>query len=587
MKNKAYKVTWKCRGYGVDPHRLEKNMDGLEEYKYCKGVRRLYKAMQWRRDPWEDISEKPRKYRSWKAHSKCRHQWERHEPPAIESEWSWDKDGSKGDHLRKWVMDCLKKKRVCIFNVHHDKGLENFLENCENWEIKYLGHGLIKVTLLIQETVKPKPKKIPGEKPQSGKNRRRAKRRERMKRRNASILAVKERARLASRKGGKGVSRPRVPYMLKRRIRHFGVKKSTGVYSPRMQCNAKSKVVVRLTRYDALYAAALEDHIKGVVRKNSPSTYLLKNYSSYRKMAKTRCGLDEFDHDYKRFHTALEQCCVWLTGRRVGEFPAWCIGMLTEAGLPEDVARRLWSWMLGDTYVRDVYGLSKNEAHEIIRLPASINNENEAIVAAIAAARHCDETLSMNLVKEIPVFGSLVNNPTRCNFVRRFVEWLIAVGANPIAGKLHDILDYFFRSGIWRDAEFSFKGRTLRRVEQLMREWHQDNIQCGGVSMKDLMEKWDKHDLDCEVKFYQFQELLSAKELLDEGKRQHNCVFSYRSLCKSGVSSIVSMSGAGHLTLEIRERRIVQIRGVCNRLPYPEEMRVIRQYASLKNLTIA
>ena len=304
-------------------------------------------------------------------------------------------------------------------------------------------------------------------------------------------------------------------------------------------------------------------------------------------MAKSRCGLGEFDHDYKQFHTALEQCCVWLTGRRICEFPAWGLGMLTSKRLPDVVSNRIWDWMLGVTYVRDVYGLSKNEAHEIIRLPASINNENEAIVAAIAAARHCDETLSMNLVKEIPVFGSLVNNPTRCNFVRRFVEWLIAVGANPIAGKLHDILDYFFRSGIWRDAEFSFKGRTLRRVEQLMREWHQDNIQHGGVSMKELMEKWAKHDFDCEVKYYQFQELLSAKELLDEGKRQHNCVFSYRSLCKSGVSSIVSMSGAGHLTLEIRERRIVQIRGVCNRLPYPEEMRIIRQYASLKNLTIA
>ena len=124
MKYKAYNVTWKCRGYGVDPHRLEKYMVGLEDYRYCKGVRRLGKSLEWRPDPWQDINEKPRKYRSWKAHSKCRHQWERHEPPAIEGGWSWDEDGSKGDHRRKWVMDCLKKKGVCIFNVHHDKGLE-------------------------------------------------------------------------------------------------------------------------------------------------------------------------------------------------------------------------------------------------------------------------------------------------------------------------------------------------------------------------------------------------------------------------------------------------------------------------------
>ncbi|MBO4513719.1 MAG: PcfJ domain-containing protein [Victivallales bacterium] len=582
MKYKAYNVTWKCRGYGVDPHRLEKYMVGLEEYRYCKGVRRLGKALELRPDPWEDINEKPRKYRSWKAHSKCRHQWERHEPPAIEGGWSWDEDGSKGDHRRKWVMDCLKKKGVCIFNVHHDKGLENFLENCENWEIRRLGHGLIEATLLVQEAVKPKPKKNPGEKRQSGKSRRRAKHRERIKRRNASILAVKERIRLASRKGSKGVSRPNVPYKCGRAC----AKKGSAV-NKFAKYIAKSYVVSPSSRYGILCVAAFEDHIQGIARRDSPASYLLQNYSCFRQMAKTRLGLDEYDQNYKLFHTVPEQCCVWLTGRRVSDFPAWCMGMLTEARLAEDIAKRLWNWMLGITSVRDVYGLSKNEAHEIFRLPASINNENEAIVAAIAASRHCDETLAMNLTKQIPSFGRVVNDHARCSFVRKLVEWLIAVNANPIAGKLHDLLDYFFRSGIWRDSEFSFKGRTLQRVEQLMREWHQDYIEHGGMSREEFLKKWDKHDFDCNVKLYQFQELLSAGELLAEGKRQHNCVFSYRDLCRSGMSSIVSMRGVENLTLEIRARCIVQIRGVCNRLPYPEEMRVIRQYASLKNLTIA
>ena len=587
MKYKAYNEGRERRHSHFMGKCLGKHLDDAEEYGVIKHGQRLVNEY-WKKfyDSWDGPYSRPNR-RCWKAHCKCRHQWERHEAPAIESKWCWDPDGSKGEHLRKWVMDCLKKKGVCIFNVHHDAGLEDFLERCENWDIRYLGHGLMEVTLLIQDAGKPKHKESPGEKRQSGKSRRHARRRERMKRRKASILAAKERARLASRKGGKGVSRPRVPYVCKSRVRHFVGKNGTGVYRPSMKCNAQGETLEYWTSYDAIYAAALEDHIKGIVRKNSSASNLLRNYSSYKPMAKSRCVLGEFDHDYKQFHTALEQCCVWLTGRRVCEYPAWGLSMLTSNRLPDVVSKRIWDWMLGVTYVRDVYGLSKNEAREIIRLPASINDENEAIVAAIAAARHCDETLSKNLIRQIPVFGGLVNDPTRCDFVRRLVEWLIAVRANPIAGKLHDILDFFFRSGVWRDAEFSFKGRTLRRVEQLMREWHQDNIQHGGVSMKELMEKWAKHDFDCEVKYYQFQELLSAKELLDEGKRQHNCVFSYRSLCRSGVSSIVSMRGGANLTLEIRERRIVQIRGVCNRLPYPEEMRVIRQYASLKNLTIA
>ena len=587
MKCKSYKVVWKHREYGVDSRCIKVYLQDGEDSKDSKGTRRLKKSLKTRPDPWMDIREKKRKYRSWKDHCKCRHQWERHEAPAIEGRWSWDPDGSKGDHRRKWVMDCLRKKRVCIFNVHHDSGLEDFLEGCENWTIRRLGHGLIEATLLVQEVNAPKPKKSPGEKKRSGRNLRHARHHERIKRRKASILAVKERARLASRKGGKGVSRPRVPYVCKSRVKHILRKNGTGLYRPTMKYNAHGEAVVYWTWYDAIYAAALEDHIKGVARKNSASSYLLMNYSSYRPMAKARCGLDEYDHDYKRFHTALEQCCVWLTGRRVSEFPAWCMGMLTESRLPDDVAKRIWNWMLGFTYVRDVYGLSKNEAREIIRLSGSISNENEAVVAAIAAARHCDETLAMNLARQGPAFGDVVKDPIRRDFVRRLVEWLIAVKANPIAGKLHDMLDYFFRSGIWRKAEFSFKGRTLQRVEQLMRKWHQDDIQRGGMNMAEFMKKWTKHDFDCEVKCYQFQELLSPKELLDEGKRQHNCVFSYSGLCRSGVSSIVSVRGLENLTLEIRERRIVQIRGVCNRLPSNEEMRVIRQYASLKNLTIA
>lgn len=568
MKYKAYNVTWKCRGYGVDPHRLEKYMVGLEDYRYCKGVRRLGKSLEWRPDPWQDINEKPRKYRSWKAHSKCRHQWERHEPPAIEGGWSWDEDGSKGDHRRKWVMDCLKKKGVCIFNVHHDKGLENFLENCENWEIRRLGHGLIEATLLVQEAGEPKTKKSPGEKRQSGKSRRRAKHRERIKRRKAAILAVKERIRLASRKGGRGVSRPRQEYKRK----HVAKKMSPA--------------------YLALYDAAKEDHVRGVTRRNVPSLNLLRNYSHYSSVAKYRSGLNAFDHDYQQFPSSLEQTCVWLTGRRPCEFPPWAITMLANGLLPEKQARRILRWTVGAASVRDVYGLSKNEAHEIMSLPPGFRSEQSAIVAAIAFARHCNAHLTVSLAFQVPTFGELLNSPERCDFVRRFVDWLVAVDADLMGDKLHDLLDFFFRSGIWRNPNFSFKGRTLQRVERLMRDWHRENMLRRGLTKEEFVQKWDKHDFDCEVNPYRFKELLSPKELMEEGNRQHNCVFSYHGLCKNGTSAIVSMISKGecsdgNLTLEIRGRRIVQIRGVCNRLPYKEEMRIVRTFASLKNLTIA
>ena len=567
MKNKAFSISWKCRYYGVDPHCLEKYYQkGLDDYKNCKGVRRLGKALQWRPDPWADINEKPRKHRSWKAHSKCRHQWEKHEAPACNYErYYFDESVIQMDHQRDWILECLRKKSICVFDFHHDKGLENALNALAYRGIctyEWLSQNSVEATLIVQENAKPKPKKGTGEKKQKGKYRRRAEQVERRKRRKEAIMAVNERIRRASRKGGFGVSRPFVKYEAHTRP-------------------------VNMPRYLILHSAAINDRIKGITRRHTSSINLLKNYSYYRIKPKAHCDLKPFEHDYRQFHTMLGQCCVWLTGHRTCEFPAWAIGMLTRQHLPGDVTRRLFGWMLGDTYVRDVYGLSKNEVHEIMGLSASIDNEQEAIVAAIAAARHCDQTLSFYLTKQIPAFGNVIKAPIMRDFIRKLVEWLVAVDVFLMPSKLHDLLDFFFRSGVWRDSDFSFKGRTLHSVEQLMMQWHQDNIWRGGMSKTEFMEKWEKHDFDCKTESYDFKELLSASELMEEGQKQHNCVFSYRTLCKLGTSAIVSMRGVHDLTLEIRGRCIVQIRGACNRLPYPEELRVIRQYASMKNLIIA
>ena len=78
---------------------------------------------------------------------------------------------------------------------------------------------------------------------------------------------------------------------------------------------------------------------------------------------------------------------------------------------------------------------------------------------------------------------------------------------------------------------------------------------------------------------------------MNEGQAQHNCVFSYRNVCLSGRTSIVSMQGGSQnkcITIEINNasRSIVQVRGVCNRPATNAEMRIISSYASAKNLSI-
>ncbi|MBQ7650962.1 MAG: PcfJ domain-containing protein, partial [Victivallales bacterium] len=181
----------------------------------------------------------------------------------------------------------------------------------------------------------------------------------------------------------------------------------------------------------------------------------------------------------------------------------------------------------------------------------------------------------------------------------------------PTSNQLHDLLDYFFRSGLCDNPFFSFKGRTLGSVVYLMNQWHHEQHQLEQlrileyrlraeerareqrISYENAMKHpWAKRNYDYTHKnMFVFKELITAQDLMEEGRAQHNCVFSYHQACLSGKTSIVSMRGicsGEHLTIEINNstRSIVQIREVCNAQPTREEMRIVRNFASVKNLII-
>ena len=170
-------------------------------------------------------------------------------------------------------------------------------------------------------------------------------------------------------------------------------------------------------------------------------------------------------------------------------------------------------------------------------------------------------------------------------------EWLNALHEQPTDGKIHDLLDFFFRSGLSENPLFSFNGRTFQRVEALMMQWHQQEKQQAMRHELELHWSYRGYSYQGDGN-HVFRELTTGQALLDEGEAQHNCVFSYRHACVSGHTSIVSMrsiQNSARLTIEIdnSSRRIVQIREVCNRLPTSEELRVVRNFASAKNLAIS
>lgn len=82
---------------------------------------------------------------------------------------------------------------------------------------------------------------------------------------------------------------------------------------------------------------------------------------------------------------------------------------------------------------------------------------------------------------------------------------------------------------------------------------------------------------------WRIRELLSAAELVDEGRRMRHCVASYAGSCAAGHCSIWTMDRLHpdgrvekHLTLEVlKTGALVQARGLANRLPTEQERHVL------------
>jgi hypothetical protein len=162
------------------------------------------------------------------------------------------------------------------------------------------------------------------------------------------------------------------------------------------------------------------------------------------------------------------------------------------------------------------------------------------------------------------------------------------------------------------DAAFRLKGRTTASVTKLSNEWH---IQIQKARYGRYL-KWKglgilpwQHVIKSSV--FEAHELLDNRELLNEGRKQAHCVYSYVSWCETGRLTIFSLreytkkySGSftefgepvydrseelSRITIEVNQasRSIVQIRGRQNRRADDRQMKIIELWAAVTGLTIA
>lgn len=98
---------------------------------------------------------------------------------------------------------------------------------------------------------------------------------------------------------------------------------------------------------------------------------------------------------------------------------------------------------------------------------------------------------------------------------------------------------------------------------------------------------WTTHGLDWDLRegetvTWTIRELLSSTSLGEESRTMHHCVASYSYRCAQGKTAIFSVCAAGDrkVTVELDpfSRRIMQVRGLCNRAATIEEQTVLSRW---------
>ncbi|MEM7785729.1 MAG: PcfJ domain-containing protein [Planctomycetota bacterium] len=190
-----------------------------------------------------------------------------------------------------------------------------------------------------------------------------------------------------------------------------------------------------------------------------------------------------------------------------------------------------------------------------------------------------------------------------------FFQWLLQHPSLPIRhiGPLVDFL-HFQKFGGYLDDIFehidgqipnlTMKGRTPESLIRQMNLWYAELDRYSRCRYSKV--KWASSQISPleyevagkEARVWTIAELTTAEELKSEGRAMDHCVYTYVPQCRLGQDSIWSMQFHDHrgtskaLTVQVKKknREICQARGKSNRDPNPEEVQILRVWASRSGL---
>jgi hypothetical protein len=169
-------------------------------------------------------------------------------------------------------------------------------------------------------------------------------------------------------------------------------------------------------------------------------------------------------------------------------------------------------------------------------------------------------------------------------FWRGTLRWLIRNREYLTDGRASQILNWAIheyteceRTG----RQFSWRGRTVAAAQRAATEYERS------INQSALAYYWQSHGWNWQWSaaadlVWTMVELTSGAELSREGKAQRHCVAGYAYYCATGSSAIFSLrrNDARQLTvqLDLNTKTIIQARGKANRLPIPDEERILKAW---------
>lgn len=191
------------------------------------------------------------------------------------------------------------------------------------------------------------------------------------------------------------------------------------------------------------------------------------------------------------------------------------------------------------------------------------------------------------------------------SYWRPVLHWLVNQWDELLEAEVEELVAFVARQ---RNDGFSIRGRTPASMRRLMRAVPRALPACEGRDTASVLPRdWTRSGLAGFVypgpwslmgtasPRWRIVELLDAEALVAEGRALHHCVASYRAKCAAGYASIWSlrrerwgMAPEPYFTIEVdpHTRRVVQIRGECNRRVHGESRRIIAMWAMQQLLAL-